>query len=121
MLLILAVLSLSVGNIVAIAQTNFKRMLAYSMISHMGYVFLGLLSGVVEHHTPAMDKAYGASLFYLLIYVFSTSLTFGLIVILSRRSEEHTSELQSLMRISYAVFCLKTKKTQHQTVTPIII
>src|SRR3546814_18227113 len=83
MLLILAVLSLAVGNIVAIAQTNFKRMLAYSMISHMGYVFLGLLSGVVEHHTPAMDQAYGASLFYLLISVISTSLTFGLIVILS--------------------------------------
>jgi len=100
MLLILAVLSLAVGNIVAIAQTNFKRMLAYSMISHMGYVFLGLLSGVVNHHAPAMDKAYGASLFYLLIYVFSTSLTFGLIVILSRKGVEceEIADLRGLNR-----------------------
>src|SRR3546814_17530514 len=75
-------------------------MLAYSMISHMGYVFLGLLSGVVEHHTPAMDKAYGASLFYLLIYVFSTSLTFGLIVILSRKGVEceEIADLKGLNR-----------------------
>src|SRR3546814_20910302 len=66
----------------------------------MGYVFLGLLSGVVEHHTPAMDKAYGASLFYLLIYVFSTSLTFGLIVILSRKGVEceEIADLKGLNR-----------------------
>jgi NADH-quinone oxidoreductase subunit N len=100
MLLILAVLSLAVGNIVAIAQTNFKRMLAYSMIAHMGYVFLGLLSGVVQNRPGALEQAYGASLFYLLIYVFSTSLTFGLIVIMTRKGIEcdEISDLKGLNR-----------------------
>ena len=102
MLLILAVLSLGVGNIVAIAQTNFKRMLAYSMISHMGYVFLGLLSGVVPGHSQVIDTAYGASLFYLLIYVFSTSITFGLIVLLSGKGFEcaEIADLKGLNRRS---------------------
>jgi NADH-quinone oxidoreductase subunit N len=70
------------------------------MISHMGYVFLGLLSGVVEHHAPALNRAYGASLFYLLIYVFSTTLTFGIIVILSRKGVEceEIADLKGLNR-----------------------
>lgn len=100
MLLILAVLSLGIGNIVAIAQTNFKRMLGYSMISHMGYVFLGLLSGVVENHPEATGQAYGAALFYLLIYIFSTLVTFGLILLLSRNSfeSEEIADLKGLNR-----------------------
>ena len=88
MLLILAVLSLAIGNLTAIVQTNFKRMLAYSTISHMGFVFLGLLSGVVAGHPQATGQAYGASLFYMLIYVLTTLGTFGLILLLSRKGFE---------------------------------
>src|SRR5690606_41702226 len=89
MLLILAVLSLAVGNIVAIAQTNFKRMLAYSTIGQMGFVFLGLLSGVYEGQADgAAANAYGASLFYVVIYVLTTLSTFGLILLLSRQGFE---------------------------------
>lgn len=100
MLLITAVLSLGIGNIVAIAQTNFKRMLAYSMIAHMGYVFLGLLSGVVQNNSQATGQAYGAALFYLLIYVFTTLITFGLILLLSRKGfeSEEISDLKGLNR-----------------------
>ena len=63
MLMILAVLSLAIGNLTAIAQTNFKRMLAYSTISHMGFVLLGLMSGTVAGKPDASAAAYGASLF----------------------------------------------------------
>ncbi|WP_353148183.1 NADH-quinone oxidoreductase subunit NuoN [Pollutimonas bauzanensis] len=88
MLLVLAVLSLAIGNIAAIAQTNFKRMLAYSTISHMGFVFLGLLSGVVEDQAAATGAAYGSALFYMVIYVLTTLSTFGLILLLSRKGFE---------------------------------
>src|SRR3546814_10561888 len=102
MLMILAVLSLGIGNLTAIAQTNFKRMLAYSTISHVGFVLLGLMSGVVEVQADASAQAYGAALFYMLVYVLTTLGTFGMILLLSRqgRSEEQTSELKSLMRNS---------------------
>ena len=69
MLMILAVLSLAIGNLTAIAQTNFKRMLAYSTISHMGFVLLGLMSGSVAGKPELASAAYGASLFYMLTYV----------------------------------------------------
>jgi NADH-quinone oxidoreductase subunit N len=82
MLLILAVLSLAVGNITAIAQSNFKRMLAYSTISHMGFVLLGLASGAEGGATGA--AAYGASLFYMITYVLTTLGSFGMILLLSR-------------------------------------
>jgi len=85
MLLIMAVLSLAIGNLTAIVQTNFKRMLAYSTISHMGFVFLGLLSGVVEDQAAATGQAYGSALFYMLTYVLTTLSTFGLILLLSRK------------------------------------
>jgi NADH-quinone oxidoreductase subunit N len=100
MLLIMAVLSLAVGNIVAIAQTNFKRMLAYSTISHMGFVFLGLLSGVHEGQPGASAAAYGASLFYIVIYVLTTLSTFGLILLLSRQGfeAEEIADLKGLNR-----------------------
>src|SRR5690606_34175857 len=68
MLLIMAVLSLAIGNLTAIVQTNFKRMLAYSTISHMGFVLLGLLSGVIQDQAGATGQAYGAALFYVLTY-----------------------------------------------------
>ncbi|HEX7387319.1 MAG TPA: NADH-quinone oxidoreductase subunit NuoN [Castellaniella sp.] len=100
MLLIMAVLSLALGNIVAIAQTNFKRMLAYSAIGQMGYVFLGLLSGVSGVHAGTNAAAYGASLFYVVIYVLTTLSTFGLILLLSRQGfeAEEIADLKGLNR-----------------------
>ncbi len=98
MLLILAVLSLAIGNITAIVQTNFKRMLAYSTISHMGFVLLGLLSGVVQDQVQATSMAYGSALFYMIIYVLTTLATFGLILLLSRKGFEceNISDLKGL-------------------------
>ncbi|MFA5521361.1 MAG: NADH-quinone oxidoreductase subunit NuoN [Castellaniella sp.] len=88
MLMILAVLSLAIGNIAAIAQTNFKRMLAYSTISHMGFVFLALMSGVAEGQPVASGLAYGSALFYVVTYVLTTLCTFGLILVMSRKGFE---------------------------------
>jgi NADH-quinone oxidoreductase subunit N len=100
MLLILAVLSLAIGNLTAIVQTNFKRMLAYSTISHMGFVFLALLAGVIPDAAGQTSAAYGASLFYVVIYVLSTLGTFGLILLLSRKGFEceNISDLKGLNR-----------------------
>src|SRR5690606_28461700 len=88
MLLVLAVASLVIGNLAAIAQSNFKRMLAYSTISHMGFVFLGMMAGVVNGSSEAAGTAYGASLFYIVIYVLTTLSTFGLILLLSCKGFE---------------------------------
>lgn len=81
MIMILAVLSLVVGNLAAIAQTNVKRMLAYSTISHMGFMVLGMLSIFDQH-------AYSAALFYAVTYVLTTLGSFGLLMILSRKGYE---------------------------------
>lgn len=99
MLLVMAVLSLAIGNLAAIAQTNFKRMLAYSTISHMGFIFLGLLSGVGQDEAVT-GWAYGSSLFYMVIYVLTTLVTFGLIMLLSRKGFEceEISDLKGLNR-----------------------
>ncbi|MCC2595094.1 NADH-quinone oxidoreductase subunit NuoN [Pusillimonas sp. MFBS29] len=101
MLLVMAVLSLAIGNLAAIAQTNFKRMLAYSTISHMGFVMLGLLSGVGQDQAVT-GWAYGSSLFYIVIYVLTTLVTFGLIMLLSRRGFEceEINDLKGLNRRS---------------------
>src|SRR5690606_14425161 len=88
MLIVLAVLSLIIGNLTAIVQTNFKRLLAYSTISHMGFVLLGLLAGVIDGSTDAAGLAYGSALFYMVIYVLTTLVTFGLILLLSHRGFE---------------------------------
>jgi NADH-quinone oxidoreductase subunit N len=80
MLVILAVLSMAIGNITAIAQTNIKRMLAYSTISHMGFLLLGILSGSLD--------GYSASMFYVLVYVMMSLGGFGMILLLSRRGFE---------------------------------
>ncbi|MBB5216717.1 NADH-quinone oxidoreductase subunit NuoN [Parapusillimonas granuli] len=100
MLLLMAVLSLAIGNLAAIMQTNFKRMLAYSTISHMGFVFLGLLSGVVEGQAAVAGWAYGSALFYVVIYVLTTLVTFGLILLLSREGFEceEIADLKGLNR-----------------------
>jgi NADH-quinone oxidoreductase subunit N len=80
MLIIIAVLSMAIGNIVAIAQDNIKRMLAYSSISHMGFFLLGILS--VE------PNGYSSSLFYILVYAVMSAGAFGMIILLSRSGFE---------------------------------
>jgi NADH-quinone oxidoreductase subunit N len=80
MLIILATLSLVLGNVTAIAQTNIKRMLAYSTISHMGFVLLGILSGTTD--------GYSAAMFYVVTYVLMTLAAFGMIMVLSREGFE---------------------------------
>lgn len=84
MLMVLAVASLVVGNLAAIAQTNVKRMLAFSTISHMGFVLLGLMSGVVNTNPDSAGGAYGSSMFYVVTYVLTTLASFGVILLLSR-------------------------------------
>jgi NADH-quinone oxidoreductase subunit N len=84
MLLVLAVGSLLIGNLAAIAQTNVKRMLAFSTISQMGFVLLGLMSGVVNGNTLSAANAYSSSMFYVVSYVLTTLASFGIILLLSR-------------------------------------
>jgi len=88
MLMFLAVASLVIGNFAAIAQTNVKRMLAFSTISHMGFVLLGLMSGVFNGQTQAAGSAYGSSMFYVVTYVLTTLASFGVILVLSRQGFE---------------------------------
>jgi NADH-quinone oxidoreductase subunit N len=88
MLVVLAVASLAIGNLAAIAQTNLKRMLAYSTISQMGFIVLGLTAGVVSGNTLSAGNAYSSSMFYLVAYVLTTLGTFGLIMFLSRQGFE---------------------------------
>ena len=80
MLVILSVLSMALGNIVAIAQTNLKRMLAYSTISHMGFLLLGILAGT--------KSGYASGMFYVITYVLMTAGAFGMIMLLSRAGFE---------------------------------
>lgn len=84
MLMVMAVGSLAVGNLAAIAQTNVKRMLAFSTISHMGFVLLGLMSGVVNANPDSAGNAYGSSMFYVVTYVLTTLASFGVILLLTR-------------------------------------
>lgn len=88
MLALLAVGSLLVGNLAAIAQTNLKRMLAYSTIAQMGFVLLGLAAGVVNGSTANAAQAYSASMFYIVTYVLTTLATFGIILLLAREGFE---------------------------------
>lgn len=87
MLMIMAVLSMIIGNVVAIAQTNFKRMLAYSTISHMGFIIMGVLAGTVEGYSGAM--------FYAVSYAFMSAAGFGFIIFLSRKGYD-ANELADL-------------------------
>jgi NADH-quinone oxidoreductase subunit N len=80
MLVVLAVLSMAIGSIVAIAQSNIKRMLAYSTISHVGYVLLGILSGTAQ--------GYQAAMFYMISYVIVAGGAFGMILLLARQGFE---------------------------------
>jgi len=103
MIMVLAVLSLIIGNLVAIAQTNFKRMLAYSTIAQVGFVLLGLLSGViVDGSFEIAATAYSASMFYIITYVLTTLGTFGAIQLLAREGFEadQISDLRGLNKRS---------------------
>jgi NADH-quinone oxidoreductase subunit N len=88
MLAVLAVGSLLVGNLAAIAQTNIKRMLAFSTISQMGFVLLGMMSGVINGNSISSADAYGSAMFYVITYVLTTLVTFGVIMLLSRKGFE---------------------------------
>jgi NADH-quinone oxidoreductase subunit N len=102
MLLVLSVLSMIVGNLVAIAQTNLKRMLAYSTIAQVGFVLLGMLSGVVGGSTDGMADAWSASMFYVVTYVLTTLGTFGVILLVARKGHEaeDIADLKGLSRRS---------------------
>src|SRR5688572_66196 len=80
MLIVLCVLSLGVGNLVAIAQTNIKRMLAYSTISHVGFIFMGFIAG--------NEQGLAAAMFYTFAYVLMAAAAFGMVILLSRRGFE---------------------------------
>ena len=84
MLMLLAIGSLLIGNFAAIAQSNLKRMLAFSTISQMGFVLLGLMSGVVNGNLHSAVAAYGGAMFYVVTYVLTTLATFGVILLLAR-------------------------------------
>ncbi|MET0981114.1 MAG: NADH-quinone oxidoreductase subunit NuoN [Telluria sp.] len=88
MLLVLAVLSLAIGNLTAIAQTNLKRMLAYSTIAQMGFVLLGMMAGVVGDDASNMPAAYSAAMYSSITYVLTTVGSFGIIMMLARSGFE---------------------------------
>ena len=102
MLIVLAVASLAVGNLAAIAQSNLKRMLAYSTIGQMGFVVLGLSAGVISGNTLSAGNAYSSAMFYMVAYVLTTLGTFGLIMFLSRQGfeSEEINDLAGLARRS---------------------
>ena len=90
MLIVLAVASMAVGNIIAIAQTNFKRMLAYSTVSHVGFILLGILAGTANGFASAM--------FYTITYAITSSVAFGVLIMLNRKGfeAENISDLSGL-------------------------
>ena len=102
MLAIMAVLSMAIGNVAAIAQTNLKRMLAYSTISHMGFLLIGLLSGVVGGNWFNAADSYSAAMFYVIVYVLMSLGAFGMLLYLSRAGFEceRLDDLKGLNRRS---------------------
>jgi NADH-quinone oxidoreductase subunit N len=88
MLMVLSIGSLLIGNLAAVMQTNVKRMLAFSTISQMGFVLLGLIAGVVDGNTLSAANAYSSSMFYVITYVLTTLASFGVILLLSREGFE---------------------------------
>ena len=88
MLMVLSVASLLIGNLAGIAQSNLKRMIAFSTISQMGFVLIGLYSGVVNGNTAAAANAYSSAMFYVVTYVLTTLAVFGIIMLLAREGFE---------------------------------
>jgi NADH-quinone oxidoreductase subunit N len=102
MLIVLSVGSMALGNLAAIAQTNLKRMLAYSTIAQIGFMLLGLASGVVNGNTLSAANAYSSAMFYVVSYVLTTLGTFGMIMLLSRQGfeSEQIDDLKGLAKRS---------------------
>ncbi|NDY91435.1 NADH-quinone oxidoreductase subunit NuoN [Ideonella livida] len=102
MLILLSVLSMAVGNLAAIAQTNLKRMLAYSAIAQLGFMLLGFTPTVIGANTLSAANGYSSAMFYVVTYVLTTLGTFGLIMYLSRdgRECEQLADLSGLARRS---------------------
>jgi len=102
MLAVMAVVSLLVGNLGAIAQTNFKRLLAYSTISQMAFVLLGLMSGVINGNASSAYNAYSSAMFYIVTYVLTTLAGFGVILMLAKEGfeSEEISDLAGLAKRS---------------------
>ena len=102
MLALLALLSMALGNITAIAQTSLKRMLAYSAIANMGFMLLGLLSGMVGGNWLNRNDAYTAALFYIIIYTVMSVGAFGMLLLLSRSGFdcENLDDMRGLNRRS---------------------
>ncbi len=100
MLVVLSVASLVIGNVAAIAQTNLKRMLAYSTISQMGFMLLGMTAGVVSGNTLSAGNAYSSAMFYVVTYVLTTLGSFGLVMYLAREGfeSEEIADLAGLNR-----------------------
>jgi len=90
MLIVLSFSSMAIGNIVAVAQTNFKRMLAYSAISHVGFILLGILASTANGYASAM--------FYTITYAITSSVAFGVLILLNRKGceAENISDLAGL-------------------------
>jgi NADH-quinone oxidoreductase subunit N len=102
MLVVLSVASMALGNLAAIAQRNLKRMLAYSTIAQMGFMLLGLCSGVVNNNTLSAANAYSSAMFYAVTYTLTTLGTFGIILLLSRPGfeSEEVDDLKGLAKRS---------------------
>jgi NADH-quinone oxidoreductase subunit N len=102
MLIVLAVASLVIGNFAAIAQSNLKRMLAYSTIGQMGFMLLGFTPTVITGNTFSAANGYSSAMFYIVTYVFTTLGTFGLITLLSRAGfeSEEVADLRGLAKRS---------------------
>ena len=102
MLILLSVGSMLLGNIAAIAQTNIKRMLAYSTIGQIGFMLLGLTPGVVNGNTLSAGNGYSSALFYVVVDALTTLGTFGIIILLSRQGHEaeHIDDFKGLARRS---------------------
>jgi len=100
MLALLAIGSLLIGNLAAIAQTNLKRMLAYSTISQMGFVLLGFVAGVINGETTLAANAYSSAMFYMVSYVLTTLAAFGIIMLLARQGFE-SEEITDLAGLNH--------------------
>ena len=102
MLIVLSVGSMLLGNIVAIAQSNLKRMLAYSSIAQMGFMLLGLTPTVVNVNTLSAANGYSSSMFYITTYVLTTLGSFGIVMLLSRQGfeSEQIDDLKGLAKRS---------------------
>ena len=102
MLVVLAIGSMAIGNLSAIAQSNLKRMLAYSTIANMGFMLLGLTPTVIGANTLSAANGYSSAMFYMITYVLTTLGTFGIVMLLSRQGfeAENIDDLKGLARRS---------------------